>query len=152
MSRSHRFRVAQVEAFVKWAETSAVEGRGHGAADLAHAGTAQAAESGRERCQRSIRGGVEIDHTRDRHGVGLVEFDFRRQVSDSGRAWSDERPFETWNRSIATQHDDGPPTEVRMLAPPDLSTFRTGQATPSNVLRNDSRSPHSSCVLSGVSL
>src|SRR3954451_12316732 len=61
----------------------------------------------------------------------------------------DQGPAETRDRRISRHDDDGTPSDVWELAPPDVTTTRKVHEAAA-ASWNDSRSPHSSSPSSGV--
>lgn len=125
-----------------------------GGAHLSHSLVTQPPESLHEHGDRNALERVEIDCAALRHRViASFEDDLARQTAYRRRTRRDKGAAQPWDGSVAREHHDGAPTDLRQLAPPQLAPRGKWAVSqdPAAATRNESRSPHASGSPSGCS-
>lgn len=129
-----------------------IDGNVQGLADLFHAVVTQSTEPFDENANADALDRVQVDGRRTGHRiVPRDEYDLAWQTANRCGARSDQRSAQSRDRRVAGQHDDWPSTDIRQLAPPDLSPRRNPGHEAAAASRKDARSPHSSGSASGCS-
>jgi len=129
-----------------------VDGDGEGVTDLSHALVAQAAGPVDQNSDGHALDRVEIDNAHAGNRIDAwLEHHLTRQASDSRGARGHQRPTESGNGGISTQHHDGSSADVGQLAPPELAASGLVGHEAAAAERNDPRSPHSSASVAGCS-